>query len=381
MSARMTSRFPLHYGVSCHTWGWLRIFSRVMLVLLGFFATSAYANSCKYQPSFPSFITGTPTMSGSITVGRDVPVGTVVYRATFWSTATITLYCEAGAYTYEKNYRTLPYPVSGFTRPDRPGLVYQTSIPGLGVQIWSNGPGLPAPPFPYIFPIDTTNSVGPGGGNNAALSFDVEIIKISNTVGAGTLRGSDLPTVEFGMRGSTFLRTLSGSVNGAINIVSRTCRTPDVTVDLGTHATDELTGVGSTTKAWVSVPVQLINCPAFFGYNATRNTNGTTRDFSIGANSISFNVQPTTPVAVASEGVMALRPDGVNPTATGVGIQMADSSGTPIKYGENIGSGLTLNTTDGSNYTIPLKARYYQTAAKVTAGQANGEATVTLIYN
>ncbi|GGA09183.1 hypothetical protein GCM10011408_33290 [Dyella caseinilytica] len=66
--------------------------------------------------------------------------------------------------------------------------------------------------------------------------------------------------------------------------------------------------------------------------------------------------------------------------ATGIGIQLANSSGTPVQFNTATPSGLTLNQTSSANYTISLQARYYQTGASITAGAANATATVTLSY-
>ena len=67
------------------------------------------------------------------------------------------------------------------------------------------------------------------------------------------------------------------------------------------------------------------------------------------------------------------------PAATGVGVQVATSNGTPVPLATNRASGLTLRTTEGS-YSIPLRARYLQTANTVTPGPANASATFTIIY-
>lgn len=75
-------------------------------------------------------------------------------------------------------------------------------------------------------------------------------------------------------------------------------------------------------------------------------------------------------------GVLAL--DSSSDTvASGVGLQLLHKSqavtlGKPIALGAVVSDGV---------YSIPLVARYYQTRAIVTAGQANSTATFTLTYN
>jgi autotransporter adhesin len=143
----------------------------------------------------------------------------------------------------------------------------------------------------------------------------------------------------------------------------------------------ELTGIGSSTDKWIDVPISLDNCPAFFGAfrGAITDNNGVAERST--PNQISYRVDPVTSVVNPAQGVMALQPDGVNPTAQGIGIQLVDAGDNPVSYGNMRASGLALNQVDGSSYTISLKARYYQTEATTAAGQANGAATVTLIYN
>ncbi|CDF92583.1 Fimbrial adhesin [Pseudomonas sp. SHC52] len=75
-------------------------------------------------------------------------------------------------------------------------------------------------------------------------------------------------------------------------------------------------------------------------------------------------------------GVLALNSASTT-VATGLGLQLlykntAVALGTPIAVG---------TTTSSGAYNIDLTARYYQTGAKVTAGQANSTATFTMTYN
>nr|WP_199043646.1 fimbrial protein [Dyella sp. ASV24] len=357
----------------------------VLLLLSAIGTAPAWAGNCKMtSPSAP--VNGTIPLSGNITVGRDVPVGTELYRTTFWNNTAITVVCDAGTYAYAKNLTVTPYPRASWTPPNG-AIAYQTNIPGIGVYIWSNQTGLPN--------LNTASiNIAHNGDNfimtqatgtiDAWVSYDVTIVKISDPVGTGTLNGSSLPTVQFGVIGSNTAVTLNAQITGSLNIVSRTCTTPNVQVDLGSHYMTELKGVGTTTGTWVNVPIVLNNCPSFFDLNYI-NTNtmdggNVVTQGRLAANSIQYSVSPVTSIAVSNQGVMALQSDGVNPTASGIGIQMADSNGNPIAYNQKNQSGLNLTTTNNGNYTINLKARYYQTGASATAGQANGAATITLTY-
>jgi len=341
-----------------------------MLAALYWSSPTALAGICAYTAETPTFIQAATSITGTITVGRDVPVGTEIYRATFNTNRPAHLHCQAGTYTRTRRYIDNPYPLSGYAHPSFGNRVYRTSVPGIGAVVWVAGNALPTTATD-VFPVRTFVSV--------ATAFDISLIKIGN-VGAGTVRGIDLPTFEYVEIGDNTVRYQLGSFTGSLNIVSRTCSTPDVTVNLGTHQMSSLGGVGTSTN-WGDVPIRLNNCPGFFDAFRRNLTN----DDGVSApsrtpNQIRFRVDPVTPIVIPSQGVMALQPDGVNQTATGIGIQMADASNNPLVFGTNRSSGLALTATDNASYTFNVRARYYQTGATPTSGQANGAATMTLIY-
>jgi type 1 fimbria pilin len=182
------------------------------------------------------------------------------------------------------------------------------------------------------------------------------------------------------MSGDAITRVYTGRFVGTLNIVAKTCTTPDVDVDLGEHLVSELSGVGTATK-WVDVPVRLQNCPAFHGayrLDLTEDSGFTTRATT--ANEIQYRVDATTTVIDASRSIMALKDADAATSAKGMGIQVAQAANESIGFGTTRASGLTLTATDGRNYTIPLRARYVQTGPAVSGGQADGQATVTFVY-
>ncbi len=268
-----------------------------------------------------------------------------------------------------------PYPLSSYVDPSG-SPVYQTAIPGIGVRL--NGATTPVPGNGYVtnYPF-ALNSVGFLNGSN----FRLDLIKISNTVGAGTITAAGLPTFqtsEVSVDGGNSTRFLLATVIGQVNIISSTCTTPNVSVNLGTHFTTELKGIGTTTATWVPVDIQLNNCPAFFGYTYTSVNADTAQTITgqLASNSIQYSINPSNGVANATNGVINLSSGG----ATGIGIQLTDTGSNPIQFNTATPSGLTLNQTSSANYTINLQARYYQTGTSVTAGAANATATVTLTY-
>lgn len=341
-----------------------------LLGLLYLLSPTARAGTCAYTAETPTFVQAVTSITGSITVGRDVPVGTEIYRATFNTNRPANIHCQPGTYTRTRRYTQNPHRLSDYVHPSYGRRVYLTSVPGIGVAVWWAGNALPTTATD-TYSIPTTLI--------ATTAYDISLIKIGD-VSAGTIRGSDLPTFEYVEIGDNTIRMLLGSFTGSLNIVSRTCSTPDVTVNLGTHQMSALSGIGTGTN-WVNVPIRLNNCPAF--HDAYRRN--LTNDDGVSmpnrtANQIRYRVNPVTSIVNPAQGVMALQPDGTNQTATGIGIQMADAGNTPIAYGTNRASGLALTATNDASYILNLRARYYQTGTTPTSGQANGAATVTLIY-
>ncbi|PTT64673.1 hypothetical protein DBR34_04160 [Stenotrophomonas sp. HMWF003] len=178
-------------------------------------------------------------------------------------------------------------------------------------------------------------------------------------------------------------------ISGSINIVSRTCDTPDVDVPMGSYPIFDFKGIGSATS-WKELDIALSNCPAFYGVypgnigSPIFDSEGAQIDNGRAQNVLSFRLDPTDGVIDASAGVIALRPSaaGDDPEATGVGIQIAFGHVNPVPLELSVlqSSGITPTQVDGASYTIPLSARYIQTLSDVTAGPANGSVVFTINY-
>ncbi|AOX99061.1 hypothetical protein BJP62_00495 [Jeongeupia sp. USM3] len=93
-------------------------------------------------------------------------------------------------------------------------------------------------------------------------------------------------------------------------------------------------------------------------------------------NLIKYQIDAVTNVIDSGNSVVAL--DAAS-TATGLGVQLLDDSSVPFPLGvaRTMGS---YSTATGGSYTIPLKARYYKTAANVGPGSANSSMTFTMTY-
>lgn len=360
------------------------IFNRLVAVVgLSLVASVAMAN-CNYSSTPGSLVATQPLLGGNLTVGRDVPLGAEIYRQTFTSAVNYTIACSAGIYNIEtrRSLPVTPLALSSWAGTPYGGHVYQTGVPGIGVAIWFAGTPLPS----------SSNVANCGGGTSGcnlnitgALSFDMSFIKIGN-VSPGTIQGSSLPTMTQSRVSSNNLAVQRVNFSGSINIVSRTCSTPDVNVPMGSHMLSEFSGPNTFTQ-WKDFSIALNNCPAFNGYYQASGprwaSDGTVSNLDSRKNNVlQVRLDPTRTPLNASLGILSLNPSapGDDPAATGVGVQVADSHATPMPLSTLRASGITTRAEEGASYSIPLKARYLQTESSITAGPANATATFTINY-
>lgn len=366
---------------------WIRLGS--LTALLWALAGTATATVCGYLNDNRPAVGTMPLQVASITVGRDVELGAVVYRQRYTSGSPIIADCSGPPFDISigYNFRSTPRGLSSWSTGIYAGKVYLTDVAGLGVVYNSPRQGV----------LPRVGSRAPFCSGAAKCSvhyanvseFELLLIKIGN-VGQGTILGENLPTVQNFMDiGNTNVMGFTMGISGSINIVSRTCDTPNITVPMGSYMTSEFKGLNSATP-WKNFAITLNNCPAFQGSysgagpswtaNAGNNPGGSATNGTLDSNTLQFRIDPSRAPINAPSGVLALDPAaaGFAPAAGGVGVQIATSRAElPLATAQS--SGLTLNTTS-SSYSIPLRARYLQTSAPVTPGPANASATFTIIY-
>ncbi|WP_225610210.1 fimbrial protein [Pseudomonas sp. PDM19] len=231
--------------------------------------------------------------------------------------------------------------------------VFKTNIPGIGFIVggagsWgSNSYDYRNIPRSIDFPIQNTTQRASAGGKVALVKY-----------GPLTNGGGVIPA-------ATILRAAIDPAGGqtqvqwqttATTIVVGACETPNVSVPLGKHLRAEFSGIGSYTRS-TNFNISVNNCPA-------------------GMSSIQYKLDPTTTVVNSSQSVVAV--DSTS-TATGVGIQLLDSSGAvfPLSSYKTFAN---YNAATGGSYSIPLQARYYQTGASIDVGTANTAMTLTMRY-
>ncbi|WP_422421436.1 fimbrial protein [Pseudomonas sp. GZD-222] len=355
-------------------------------------ATSAMAVTCKYESIEPP--DGTmPLQISAITVGRDVPLGTEVFRQTFMVAASqrATVICEFAPFQRGFEYTvSAVYTKANWSSGPYANKVYKTDIPGIGVAFKNERDGV-LPMTTGKSPVTCTagyRCVQPVSHEKS--SFELILIKISD-VSPGLLRGNRLPQLTLqGIFGDARMLLYRVNHSGNIQIVANTCKTPDVVVPMGTHLSKTFTRVGSAT-GWKDFNITLNNCPPFHGTYAEDASSwisqGGKKPGGDGypgyptQNNLQLRIDPARPAINASNGVLSLDPSGSStaPAATGIGVQIADGNSIPLPLATVRDSNVYLRDYE-SNYTIPLRARYLQTSSKVTPGPANASAVFTLSY-
>jgi len=352
---------------------------------------SAFAVTCNYMDGIQPAVGSMPLQVSALTVGRDVPVGTEVYRQTFKmaSGQAVKVECLYAPYQmFTELMLDTAYGLANWTSGTYADKVYQTGIAGLGVAFNNSGGPLPR----QSAKVWTTCTSGwrcivPFDGQS---NFELILIKVGD-VAPGVLRGDSLPIISlYGNFGDARMLGFKMGLSGSIQIVSRTCSTPDVAVPMGTHKPKTFTGINSAT-GWTDFSIRLNNCPAFHGTvsntpaawvsQSGKSPTGKAGSVSRDNNSLKYRIDPVRTAINQGNGVLRLDPSAGNrpPAASGIGVQVATMNGTPVPLATLQSSGLTLSASE-SSYTIPLRARYLQTGASVTPGPANASATFTISY-
>lgn len=376
-----------------------------LLILLGslaagIFSPAALAFNCQWINGGAPITRTAPLLTANISVGADVLVGTVIHRqnvnGTIDNREVINCSREGGPIFYIDQYLNLtntPALVPGWTGVYA-GALYQTSVPGIGVAITNNdgyGIGTAVSTTPYL-KFTTEVSAIPGFnfyyGNRVVLNF----VK-TGPISAGVINAATFPTVLLTTRSAVPITGNAAPPNtpyrinfsGSMSVVVNTCRTPDVLVPMGKYEVGEYFKGRDSTTPWVSIPINLRDCPPFYGsYSnaATAPTYWTSGEQSAGTvvkNAISIALVPTYGIINAATGIIRL--DNDPNVATGIGIQLAqgsDASATPLNLAQMFR--YDMQTGGIGNFIMPFQARYIQTADAVTPGPANSKLTFTVGY-
>ena len=348
---------------------------RLLLASALCWVAPAMAQSCEYANGMTAPYQLFLPLQGNITVGADVPNGTVVYYGGHTAAVSGQTLCRSDIESEARwDYKWLRAPAAPV--PGRPG-VYESGIPGIGIRyIARNGSTIPVHFGSLPF--------GPRAIlSNIMTEFTFNLIKIG-PVSAGTLQGSTLPTIRWNLNwdAGEGLDLWHASVQGQLNIVTGTCNVRDINVPLGTYAQRSFTGTDRVTP-WVEYALELSGCPAFFGKarSYVREDGGVVEVVAARRdNALGVRLDPTTAIVDQPRSIMALQEYPDNPAARGLGIQIALPDGRPVGFGVFRDSGLSLTEIANGRYSIPLRARYIQLEDRVRSGPANGAMVVTLRY-
>ncbi|WP_272539734.1 fimbrial protein [Providencia sp. PROV197] len=365
----------------------------LFLLLIHTTASMAQLITCNTQNIFN---VETVTLAGSISVGEDTPVGTVIYKAIYSSPKgrSTSMFCDT---THWKDSNP---PITGFVRsqiismpyPVVPGIlgpynanVYYTNISGVGVSVIPfEGKEYYRPWAPGIISSSTTSSVH---------SYEFYLVKIGK-ISPGLLDGSLVPSYQTSINspdpiaGIEFLgfpvTYYELKYSGQIQIVTSTCDiiAPNFSVELGEYTHNDFSGINSYTP-WKSATIELQGCTAFSPgyYSKYSDANAIVGGGVVNVgetnvkNRISMSLSSPNGYISNLKGIISLEA-GTN-AAKGIGIQIAlekDGVISPVSFN----SKQSIELPNAANQVkVPLFARYIQTNAVITAGLAKG----AIIYN
>lgn len=188
-------------------------------------------------------------------------------------------------------------------------------------------------------------------GRAYGIRFIYRFVKIG-TVKHGTVIGAfTVGTINFGT-----LVTHNVTMTGSLIISASSCKTPDVSVNMGDYVASGVTGSRGQTRP-VNFDIDLNACPQ-------------------GINRVTYSLQANTPVIDRENGLVSL--DGAS-GAKGVGLRIMDGDGTPLA----LDKAHVFSTYDerGGDFKIPLSAAYIHLDNQALEfGTANTSMTFTMSY-
>ncbi|AUV01942.1 fimbrial protein [Phytobacter ursingii] len=371
----------------------------LFLLVLTTLSKPLYASSWGTDCSYDTNVINVTIPSGKkVTIDPNAPIGTVFFEhyvtaqpGQNFKCQTANNYTLQGGYVYGTGGQTVAMSggglvsQSGSTYP-----VYKTNVPGIGLVVRFSGNA-----FPYWWgTYSYTNRVLDYTGSMTQV-FDIDIVKYgdiptgSRTVIIDSTVISSINSVSRVTNSGDTSRLPNGDVimaqfilsPSSFDIVSGTCDTPDMTINLGSRSlTNSSNRAGNKfVTPWTDASIRLTNCPVFYG----------TGDRSANKDVVRNNVLTVTLIpgnaTTNNQGIMPV--DSGSQAATGVGIQLAyGTSMSPQLVDFSTGSSsksYTMSSSQGNSFTIPLVARYMQTVntiSEVNVGIANGKITYLIDY-
>lgn len=364
-------------------------FLLMFFLWVGNVQAATWGTDCNYN-----VVASTITLPANvkITIDPNAPVGTVFFEhldggpmSGLVKCKTALSFSQTGAYAYESGGASVSMTGYGLTGTYP---VYKTNIPGVGVVVRMSNRAFP-------FSYSTSNISNDILNYSWGSSFDVDIIKyddIPSGVNTININSLNMPVIDRNViisNSSDTVKLPNGTItlqrftfnSASIDIVTGTCDTPDVSVNLGSRKVSDSANRAGTKFAspWVDASIRLTNCPVFYGTGERGTLKDATRNNVMTVTLIPGNA------TTSNQGIMPI--DNVSMSAVGVGIQLAHGTAASPQYVDfSSGQGsksFTMSSTQGSTYTIPLVARYMQTSANISGvlpGKGNGKVTYLIDY-
>ncbi|WPO48188.1 fimbrial protein [Pseudomonas sp. S1Bt23] len=241
------------------------------------------------------------------------------------------------------------------------GPLIETNVSGISTRLLINGQPV------TLF---NTNS---NSGNDLTVNspLEVQLVRDSRPLLAGSLAGQQggnpsyfyvCRRTRYSLPGTMCASSDDGlaiALAATVRLINGSCSTPDQSVVLTKMVLEKFKGVGSTgdqsgTKGF---NLRFNNCPPGFAH-------------------VGYTL---TPIGGSLPALAGALPVAGGSTAKGVAIQITGANGTPTTFNQRFALSAYSSSTGGS-YSIPMNARYIQTAATVTPGMISGMMSVLVDY-
>lgn len=344
------------------------------------------AISCAFTSGSQTINSVMPILKSQFTVGRDVPIGTVIYRQKRNNSLYSQMYCkDTGNFQTKRYYASNTKAKANWTGQPFPNAVYETGLPGIGfAYVWRGNP------LNYDVDIYSSNQ---GWDYTTFLDLDIYFIKIGPVI-PGNINLSTFPSAIVAAEWVNGKLNISNlSLSGNMQIVSKTCTTPDVYVDLGSNSIEPLVAGSQTETTRKSFNVIMRDCPVFYGIGLVADNNVPTWDAiwtnqPTGINN-NIKISFTPKNGVLDSNSMIAKLDSVQPgnapAAQGMGIALYHSGGTRYKFDGTFVAEQTPAIGSSGDITYPLEASYTFDSSKpksaMKPGSGNSSIEFTIQYH
>ncbi|HGW5507408.1 TPA: fimbrial protein [Citrobacter koseri] len=334
-----------------------RILISLIFTSLGLFSHTALAWNC-------TTVTSTTTISPqNITISRDLPVGSII--GTQVITPTINAFnCWDSAEGVISRQIFGIRAIGTFDSSLNGRQIYKTNISGVGYSLSAATTKCAA----GIVTVTGSNTIR-GDINTAKLCENMAGMVNSNLDGV-------VIVTFYKTAAETGSGTITARTVGSLVMLNNALlwHSPESSVNI--NAFTVTTPACNLQTTFIPVNMQDVDKQAFNGKGTTPgDTHTKSFDLPMVCNAgTKVSVKMEGDIFDASKGV--LKTIGGNNAATGVGIQLLYNN-QPMALGSDVAVG---TSSSGGGFTVPLKARYYQTGDTITTGAANGVLSFTMTY-